>query len=36
MIGCKTTRKRDHDKLIILVEYYPENMLVSISNADTL
>jgi len=36
MIGCKTTRKRDHDKLIILVEYYPENMLVSISNADSL
>ena len=36
MIGCKTTKRRDHDKLIILVEYYPENMLVSISNADTL
>jgi len=36
MIGCKTTRRRDHDKLIILVEYHPENMLISISNADAL
>ncbi|RLF55033.1 MAG: hypothetical protein DRN13_01335 [Thermoplasmata archaeon] len=36
MIGCKTTKRREHDKLIILVEYYPENMLISISNADAL
>ena len=36
MIGCKTTKRRDHDKLTILVEYYPENMLISISNADAL
>ena len=29
-------KRREHDKLIILVEYYPENMLISISNADAL
>lgn len=36
MIGCKTTKRRNHDKLTILVEYSPENMLISISNADAL